>query len=69
MRAEWNDQVSVLHSRLDEVIVSRLDKPVVLSQDINDGSATLSYVSLNYCINKLGESSTKCVITYFFSQV
>ena len=45
--AEGYDEVGVLHSRLDEVVICRLHKSVVLGQYIDHGATTLSNVSLN----------------------
>ena len=45
--AEGDDEVGVLHSRLDEVVVCRLYKSVVLGQYVDHGATALSNVSLN----------------------
>ena len=45
--AERNDEIGVLHGRLDKVIVSRLHKSIVLGQYVNYRASALCDVSFN----------------------
>ena len=45
--AEGNDEVGVLHGRLDEVVVGGLYKSVVLGQYVDHCATALGNVSLN----------------------
>ena len=47
LRTKRNDDVSVLHRWLDEVVVGRFYKAVVLGKHVNDCTATISDVPLN----------------------
>ena len=45
---EGNDKVGILHSRSDKVIVGGLDEAIVLGQNIDNSSTSISNISLNY---------------------
>ena len=69
--AEGNDEIGVLHGRLDKVIVSRLHKSIVLGQHVNYRASAVGNVSLN--LNKeisfsIRLRKTACD-TYFYEPV
>ena len=47
LRREWNNDVCILHGGANEVVVGRLDEPVVLGQHINHSPASLCNVSID----------------------
>ena len=44
---EGDDNISVLHSWLDEIIVGRLHEAIVLGENVDHGATSISDVSLN----------------------
>lgn len=44
---EWYDDISMFHGRLDEVVISRLHKPVVLGQHFNNCASSFGDITLN----------------------
>ena len=55
---EWDDDVSVLHCWLDEVVIGWFDKPIVLHKNISDSPTPLRNVSFNF-------TKSECCVTYF----
>ena len=47
LRTEGNNNIGVLHRRLDKIIIGWLDEAVVLGKHINDCATSVSDVSLN----------------------
>lgn len=45
---ERDDDVCVLHRRLDEIVIGRLDEAIVLGKHVHDSAASFRNVSLDY---------------------
>ena len=69
LMAERYDQISMLHCRLDKVIVCRFDKAIILSKHVDYSTTALCDVSLN--LEKEISMSTKVNHwhTYFYELI